>query len=184
MPQTQAKLPPVPLRSNADTKRAMFDLPVAGTLPLLLALAPGVGVGIYTPAPGSAERAALMKVLHHGDASPEARFHIHTLRVFRSGPRAIAYVQGEGQVGTFHAILTQEARMPWRERWGEGDGGSNSCAVGARHYAWAVRLIRSYRIEPDALFPGIVGKARDLQRMAAADPEDQCVGDLEGGLGA
>lgn len=71
--------------------------------------------------------------------------------------------------------------MPWRKVWGESDGGSNSCEDGARHYAWAVRLIRSFRIDPDALFPGIVGQARSLERMAAADPEVQCVGDLDGG---
>jgi hypothetical protein len=148
---------------------------------LAVALAPMAGSAVYTPAPGSAERTAILKVLHHGDARPEARFRIRAFHVARTGPRAIAYVEGEGEVGAFHAILTQEARMPWRKVWGESDGGSNSCEDGARHYAWAVRLIRSFRIDPDALFPDIVGQARSLERMAAADPEVQCVGDLDGG---
>lgn len=156
---------------------------LVSTSSLLLILAPASGPTVFTPAPGSLERTAILKVLHHGDARPEARFRIRDFRLVRNGPRAIAYVRGEREVGAFHAILTQEARMPWREVWGEGDGGSNSCDTGARHYAWAVRLIRTFGIDPDMLFPGVIAKAQDLKQMAAGDPEMQCVGDLDGGPG-
>ncbi|KQS47039.1 hypothetical protein [Sphingomonas sp. Leaf198] len=162
----------------------IFSLLVnTATLLLALVLAPASGPTVVTPAPGSPERRAILGVLHHGDARPEARFRIRDFRVFRNGPRAIAYIQGEGEVGAFRTILTQEARMPWREVWGESDGGSNSCDAGARHYAWVVRLIRTYKIDPDMLFPGVAAQARDLKRMAVDDPDAQCVGDLEGGPG-
>ena len=150
---------------------------------LLLVLAPAGGASVFTPAPGSVERRAILKVLHRGDARPEARFRIRDFRVVRNGSRAIAYVRGERDVGAFQAILTQEARMPWREVWGEGDGGSNSCDTGARHYAWAVRLIRTYSIDPDMLFAGVAAQAQKLKQMAADDPEMHCVGDLDGGPG-
>lgn len=158
---------------------------LASTPSLLLALvlAPTSVSTVFTPAPGSLDRKAILRVLHHGDARPKARFHIRDFRVVRNGARAIAYVQGQGEVGAFHAILTRDARMPWREVWAEGDGGSNSCDTGARHYAWAVRLIRTYKIDPDRLFPGVAARAQRLKQMAADDPEVQCVGDLEGGPG-
>ncbi|PSJ36685.1 hypothetical protein [Allosphingosinicella deserti] len=162
----------------------MFDHRPAGILLLLLAgaaTAAAAAPAISTPAPGSAERGAVLKILHDGDDRPEARFRIRQFRVVRTGARAIAYVKGEGEVGAFEALLEQEGRTPWRKLWGEGDGGSNSCEVGARHYAWALRRIRGYRIDPDALFPGLVARTRELERMAAAEPEIQCVGDLDGG---
>ncbi|QAY76785.1 hypothetical protein [Sphingosinicella sp. BN140058] len=138
---------------------------------------------IHTPAPGSAERIAILKILHDGDDRPEARFRIRQFRVVRTGPRALAYVQGEGEVGAFQALLQQEGRTPWRKVWGEGDGGSNSCEAGARHYAWALDLVRRYEIDPNALFPGLVAQTRKLKRMARAEPDVDCVGDLEGGPG-
>lgn len=149
---------------------------------LLLAAAPPLSPqnAVYTPAAGSAERSAIIRTLKGGDdAGP--RYTFKQFRVFHQGGRAISYVQGEGGVGGFQAILTREGRSPWRAVWGEGDGGSDSCAVGARHYEWAVRLIKSYRIAPDALFPGITARTRELKRMAASEPETQCVGDLDGG---
>ncbi|PTQ65001.1 hypothetical protein C8J45_102359 [Sphingomonas sp. PP-CE-3G-477] len=153
------------------------------TLLLALVLAPASGPAVFTPAPGSPERAAILKVLHHGDARSEARFRIRDFRMVRNGPRAIAYVQGEGEVGAFRSILTREARIPWREVWGEGDASSKSCGAGASHYAWAVHLIITYKIDPDLLFPGVAAQARKLRQMAAGDAEMQCVGDLSGGPG-
>ncbi|MBB3373394.1 MULTISPECIES: hypothetical protein [unclassified Novosphingobium] len=139
---------------------------------------------VYTPKPGSAERTAILKVLHDGDTRPEARFIIHKFRVVRDGSRSIAYVDGEGETGDFHAILTQQPPAPWRKVWGESDGGSDTCAAGAQHYAWAVHLIQSYKVAPDALFPGVVRQAQDLKRRAATEPDLQCVGDLDGGPGS
>ncbi|WP_183128821.1 hypothetical protein [Sphingomonas sp. PP-CE-3A-406] len=153
------------------------------TLLLAVVMAPASGATVVTPAPGSPERTAILKVLHHGDARPEARFRIRDFRVVRNGPRAIAYIQGESEVGAFRTILTQEARMPWRAVWGESDGGSNNCYTGARHYAWVVRLIRTYQIDPDMLFPGVTAQAREIKQKAVEDPEAQCVGDLDGGPG-
>ena len=136
---------------------------------------------VHAPAPGSAERTAIVKILHAGDGSPQSRFTFRAFRVLAAGPAAIAYVRAEGPVGTFQAILERDGQAGWRKVWGEGDGGSNSCAVGARHYAWAVRLLRTYTVSPDAIFPGVVARTAELRRMAKTEPDLQCVGDLDGG---
>jgi hypothetical protein len=150
---------------------------------MLFVLAPTAArsQSIHTPAAGSAERTAIVKTLHAGDDSPQSRFTFSQFRVLRAGPRAIAYVQGEGPIGYFQAILKRDGQAAWRKVWGESDGGSNSCETGAQHYSWALRLIRTYTAAPDALFPGIVARTAELKRMADADPELQCVGDLDGG---
>jgi hypothetical protein len=151
---------------------------------MLLALAPitvAKAQAIHTPAAGSAERTAIVRTLHAGDDSPQSRFTFRQFRVFRAGSRAIAYVRGAGPVGDFQAILQRDSRATWRKIWGEGDGGSNSCETGAQHYDWALRLIRTYMAEPDAIFPGITARTRELKRLAETDPELQCVGDLDGG---
>ncbi|WP_034160605.1 hypothetical protein [Sphingomonas sp. ERG5] len=154
---------------------------IAATLALAAAPAVAGPNPVYTPVPGSAERTAIVKTLHGGDDDPQLRFTFKQFRVVHDGQRAIAYVEGDGAVGGFQSILTRDGKAAWRNVWGEGDGGSNSCVVGARHYAWAVRLITSYHVAPDALFPGIAARARELKRMAKTDPELQCVGDLDGG---
>ena len=150
----------------------------------LLALAPAALAAppaVHTPAPGSPERTAIVKSLHAGDDSARSRFTFRAFRVLWAGPGAVAYVRAEGPVGTFQAILKRDGQAGWRKVWGEGDGGSNSCEVGARHYAWALQLLRTYTATPDAIFPGIVARTRDLRRMAKAEPNVQCVGDLDGG---
>jgi hypothetical protein len=139
--------------------------------------------GIYTPAVGSAERAAILKTLHEGEDKPQWRFMFRQFRILHKGPRAIAYVQGEGPVGNFQAILTLTGGGGWRRVWGESDGGSNSCGDGVRHFAWALRLTQGYTADPDALFPGLASRIRELRRMATLDPDMQCVGDLDGGPG-
>jgi len=152
------------------------------TAPALLATAPLLVTQntIYTPRVGSAERAGIISTLKSG-SDPRLRYTFRKLRVVHDGRRAIAYAEGEGGVGDFQMILTREGKSPWRTVWGEGAGGSDSCAAGARHYEWAVRLIKSYKVAPDALFPGITTRTRELKRMAVSEPETQCVGDLEGG---
>lgn len=150
-------------------------------LPALALLLTAAAPGLYTPPPGSAERRAIVKVLHHGDDSPAARFTFDTFKVFHRGPRALAYVSGQGAVGAFEALLEQDAAGRWREVWGVSDGGTDSCEAGARHYAWAVRLIQGYGLAPDTLIPGITGLARDLARQAKIEPDLQYVGDLAGG---
>lgn len=133
----------------------------------------------YTPAVGSPERTAILQTLR---THPDLRFTFRHLRVWHDGDRAIAYAEGDnGVIGGFKIILTREGTTGWREVWGEGDGGSDSCAAGARHYGWALALIESYRVAPDRLFPGITEQTRKLERAAKSDPELQCVGDLEGG---
>ncbi|MGH6614971.1 hypothetical protein [Sphingomonas sp.] len=149
---------------------------------MVLAVAPAVAgpSSVYTPVVGSAERAAILKTLH-GNDDPHFRFTFKRFCVVHDGQRAIAYVEGEGAMGWFQSILTRDGKAAWRDVWGEGAGGSNSCVVGARHYAWAVRLITAYHVAPDALFPGITARTRELKRMAKTDPDLQCVGDLDGG---
>ena len=152
----------------------------------LLALAPAALAApsvVRTPAPGSAERTAIVKALHAGDDSPQSRFTFHVFRVISAGPGAVSYVRANGPIGTFEAILKREGQAGWRKVWGEGEGGSNSCAVGARHYAWALQLLRTYTATPNAIFPGIVARTGDLKRMSKTDPDLQCVGDLDGGPG-
>jgi hypothetical protein len=148
---------------------------------ILASTASASSPAIYTPAPGSAERTAIVKTLHGGDEKPKFRFTFRQFRVVRAGSHAIAYVRGDGPVGDFQAILEREGKAPWRKVWGESDGGSNSCESGARHYDWAIRLIRTYKVEPDAIVPGIVAQTQKLKRMAKTEPELQCVGDLDGG---
>ena len=133
----------------------------------------------HTPAVGSAERNAILQTLR---THPDFRFTFRHLRVWSDGDRAIAYAEGDnGAIGGFKFILTRDGPAGWRTVWGEGDGGSDSCAAGARHYGWALTLIRSYHVAPDRLFPGITKQTREFERMAKADPELQCTGDLEGG---
>ena len=160
----------------------MPTLFVAIVAPALLAAAPlsAPQNTVYTPRIGSAERTAIISTLKDG-SDPQLRYTFKKLRVFQDGRRAIAYAEGEGGVGGFQMILTRDGSAPWRTVWGEGDGGSDSCAAGARHYEWALRLIKSYKVAPDALFPGIAARTRELKRMAVSEPETQCVGDLEGG---
>jgi hypothetical protein len=151
---------------------------------LALSLAPAALAAppaVHTPAPGSPERITIVKTLHAGDDSTQSRFTFRAFRVLSTGPGAIAYVRGEGPVGTFQAILKRNGQAGWRKVWGEGDGGSNSCEVGARHYAWALQLLRTYTATPDAISPGIVARTGDLRRMAKTEPDVQCVGDLDGG---
>lgn len=134
---------------------------------------------IHTPAVGSPERRAILTALR---TDPSLRFTFRTFHVYRTGQRAIAYVKADnGVTGEFQMILVRHGRGPWRSVWGEGNGGSDSCARGARHFAWALSLIRSYHVQPDQLFPNLTATVSDLQRRAARDPELQCVGDLEGG---
>ena len=133
----------------------------------------------HTPAVGSAERTAIIQTLR---THPDLRFTFRHLRVWNDGNRAIAYAEGDnGVIGGFKIILTRDGKIGWREVWGEGDGGSDSCAAGARHYRWAMELIQSHHITPDALVPGIAAHTRELERKAKKDPDLQCVGDLEGG---
>ena len=133
----------------------------------------------HTPAVGSAERTAIIQTL---GTHPDLRFTFRYLRVWNDGDRAIAYAEGDnGVIGGFKIILTRDGKTGWREVWGEGDGGSDSCAAGVRHYRWAMELIQSYHIAPDALVPGIAAHTRELERKAKSDPDLQCVGDLEGG---
>jgi len=133
----------------------------------------------HTPAVGSAERAAIIQTLR---SHPDLRFTFRHLRVWNDGDRAIAYAEGDnGVIGGFKIILTRDGKAGWREIWGEGDGGSDSCVAGARHYRWAVELIQSYHLAPDRLFPEITAQTRKLELMAKSDPDLQCVGDLEGG---
>lgn len=132
-----------------------------------------------TPAAGGAERTAILEALR---THPDMRFTFRHLRVWHDGNRAIAYAEGNnGVIGGFKSLLTRDGETGWRTVWAEGDGGSDSCAAGARHYGWAIALIRSYHVAPDRLFPGVTRQTRDLERMAKTDPDLQCVGDLEGG---
>ncbi len=158
--------------------RRVRVLAVAGALLFATPLAAKSAVP-HTPAVGSAERTAIIETLR---THPDLRFTFRHLRVWNDGDRAIAYAEGDnGVIGGFKIILTRDGKAGWREIWGEGDGGSNSCAAGARHYRWAIELIRSYHVAPDGLIPGIAAQTRELERMAKDDPELQCVGDLEGG---
>lgn len=159
--------------------RALRALVVATGLFFTTPLAATGNATPHTPAVGSAERNAILDTLR---THPDLRFTFRHLRVWHNGDRAIAYAEGDnGVIGGFRAILTREGKAGWREVWGEGDGGSDSCAAGARHYGWAVKLITSYRVAPDRLFPGITKQTREFERMAKEDPDLQCTGDLEGG---
>ena len=150
--------------------------------PILLAAAalPESRSAVYTPPAGSAERSAIIRTLK-GDGDAGVRYTFKRFHVLRQRSRAISYVEGEGGIGGFQAILTRAGNAPWRLVWSEGDGGSDSCAAGARHYDWALRLIKSHTVAPDTLFPGVTARTRELKRMAVSEPDTQCVGDLDGG---
>jgi hypothetical protein len=150
-------------------------------LALLAPIAVNSSPTVYTPAPGGAERLAIVKTLHAGDDSPRSRFTFRQFRVYGVGSRKVAYVRAEGPTGDFQAILERKGQTGWRKVWGEGDRGSNSCAAGARHYSWALQLLLTYTASPDAIFPGLVARTDELKRLAKSDPDLQCVGDLDGG---
>ena len=151
--------------------------------PMLIAMAaplPASGKGIYTPPVGSVERTVIIRALKGGEDTG-SRYTFKRFNVFRQRDRVISYLEGEGDIGGFQAILTRDGKAPWRVVWSEGDGGSDSCMAGARHYEWAIRLIKSHGVAPDTLFPGITARTRELKRRAVREPETQCVGDLDGG---
>jgi hypothetical protein len=55
---------------------------------LALSLAPAALAGppdVYTPAPGSPERTAIVKTLHAGDDSAQSRFTFRAFRVLSTG---------------------------------------------------------------------------------------------------
>jgi hypothetical protein len=141
--------------------------------------------GPTTPRPGSAERTAILDALREDVTYPyPIKFRVDTLRMFRSKKGAIAYViaepaQREFDAGTY--FLTQSGTAPWKQVWADTGGGSDSCAQGALHYAWAMELIRSYGIAPDALVPGITAQTKSFATQAKSDPDLHCTGDLEGG---
>ena len=158
--------------------RGLHVLAIAAGLFLTTPLAAGQTTP-HTPSVGSAERTEILAALR---THPDMRFTFRHLRVRNDGARAIAYAEGDnGVIGGFKLILTRDGANAWTIVWGEGDGGSNSCAVGARHYRWAVDLIASYHAQPDALFPGITAQTSELEQMAKDEPDSDCVGDLEGG---
>ncbi len=158
---------------------ARWQVPITATALLFAVPLAAKPATPHTPAVGSAERAAIVQTLRW---HPDARFTFRHLRVWQEGDRAIAYAEGDnGLIGGFKIILTRDAKSGWRQVWAEGDGGSDSCVAGARHYAWAVELIISYHVPPDALVPAITTRTRELERMAKSDPDLQCVGDLDGG---
>ena len=158
---------------------ARWQAPIAAMAMLIAVPLAAKPATPYTPAVGSAERTAVIRALRW---HPDARFTFRHLRIWHSGDRAIAYAEGDnGLIGGFKIILTRDGKSGWREVWAEGDGGSDSCVAGARHYGWALKLIQTYQIAPDALVPGITKQTAALDRMATKDPELQCVGDLSGG---
>jgi hypothetical protein len=135
---------------------------------------------VYTPSQNSAEYAQILQAIHGGEFAE--MYKITLVNVARaSRQRTIAYVEYEGPIGSAHAIMTQYGKGPWEDVWGEGDGGSDSCKAGAAHYTWAVKFIKGHGVKPDALFPGLTQQTNELKQQAKADPELQCVGDLDGG---
>ena len=141
--------------------------------------------GPTTPKPGSAERTAILDALRVGVTYPyKIKFRVDTLWMFRTKKGAIAYIIAEPSKREFDAgtyVLTQSGTEPWKKVRADTGGGSDSCAQGAHHYGWAVKLIRSYGAEPDALAPGITAQTQAFVKQAETDPELQCTGDLEGG---
>jgi hypothetical protein len=136
--------------------------------------------GVYTPKPGTPERKAVLDSIRSDNIF---KFKVKTLRVFHGKASSIAYVHAEGPVGFGHNILTRAGKEPWVSIWGDGDGGSDSCANGVRHYAWAIKRIRSVGITPEALFPGVSKRYREIVHEAQVSPGTHCVGDLDGGPG-
>ncbi len=136
--------------------------------------------GVYTPKPGTPERRVLLDSIRSDSVF---KFKVKTLRVFHGKASSIAYVLAEGPVGFGHHILARTGTSSWVSIWGEGDGGSDSCANGVRHYAWAIKRIRSVGIAPDALFPGVSKRYREIVQEARESPGTHCVGDLDGGPG-
>lgn len=153
---------------------------LCATTLLLQAPSEAAPAKVYTPATNSAEYSEILMALHGGDHAD--MYSIKLMNVARaSGNRAIAYVEYEGPIGGGHVIMARSGKGPWKDVWGEGDGGSDSCSAGAAHYAWAMKFIKGHGLKPDALFPDLTKQTADLKKQAKADPELQCVGDLSGG---
>jgi hypothetical protein len=139
--------------------------------------------GVYTPKAGAGERTAILDALRK-DASPDIKYRVDTLRVFRGPKGAVAYLIAQPSKLEFDAgtyILTRPDRLPWKNVWADTGGGSDSCAAGARHYRWAMALFRSYGANPEAMIPGIAAQVRSFEKAAKTEPDLQCTGDLEGG---
>lgn len=140
-------------------------------------------VAVYTPAPGNAERTAILDALRGADGQ-NLRFRVDTLRVHRSAIGAVAYVVATPSRDQFDGgeyIVERRGGGPWRRVWADTGGGSGSCAAGARYFNWAIALFTRHGVAADAMVPGITAQARQFAKAAQRDPDLQCVGDLSGG---
>jgi hypothetical protein len=136
---------------------------------------------VYSPTKKSAEYKRIFQVIHDGE-------HVEMYKILKikvahaSDQRSIAYVEYQNPIGWAQVIMTREGTEPWKDVWGESDGGSGSCIRGAAHYAWAIEFIQTYGVKPDALFPGLTKATAQIQKEAnGTDIDYHCVGDLFGG---
>jgi hypothetical protein len=136
---------------------------------------------IYTPAKGSAERAAILDGLRAIDGE-KPKFTVHAMNVFHHGSRAIAVVNAEADPGDGDPadwVLTSEGNGPWKAVWGVGGGGSNSCIDIADAYREAQALARRYGADPAKLMPTFVSAERDAREAGAGESDTSCVGDIQ-----
>lgn len=134
---------------------------------------------VRTPPPGSPERKAVLDVVR---AAPQVRFTVRALRVVSIKGRSLAWLEADnGVTGNIRSLLTRTGNTPWREVWGEGDGGSSSCALAVKHYEWGITLMRRFGTTPAALAPGYAETLAEMRETLAQDGEVHCAGDLSGG---
>lgn len=150
----------------------------------LLLSAPALAKPVYTPAPGTPQRKAILDGLRAGSEF-NFRYLVDTLNVFDGKAGSVAYLiaapaKGEIDGGTY--ILTRAPKAArWTVVWADTGGGANSCEAGALHYRWAMHLFRRFGVAPEAMLPGITEQVKSFEDAAKTEPDLMCTGDLSGG---
>lgn len=148
---------------------------LAGLISIGMCRAQAVEPGqFYTPAYGSTERANLMNSVRTAMSSPNIRFHVRWLRVFRSKHSAIAVGVfddvGMGiPVGT---IFFEEMRREWRAQYLLATDGSSNCRTYAEISEGLIRSSRSIGA-PDEIFPAGFFKQYQAAKLGRFD---SCMG--------
>ena len=145
---------------------------------LLLAFPVWAQDGLYVPAPGSAERKAIMDAAHAAvDSDRNLHFVVKGLKVFAAGDRAIAVAwltdpNAEFDNGGF--FYFEQKNNLWKARYATNeDGGSSSCSDTARIEDAIIAGVKNIGAPVDFLDQSFYDAHTENQRDAK-DPDMGC----------